>query len=165
MPIFDILCKKVSGVVRKDEPLKQYTYIGIGGPADVLVIPESIEELRWILTFAREQGVRYFIMGNGTNLIFDDGGYRGLVIKTNACLSRIQVNGESIFAGSGADLMDLILVAADAGLSCLEQLSGIPGTTLLRAWRPGVHILRTGFPALAWLPVRPRMCRAYEVRA
>jgi UDP-N-acetylmuramate dehydrogenase len=134
MPIFDILCKKVSGVVKKDEPLKQYTYIGIGGPADILVIPKSTEELRWILSFARERGLRYFVMGNGTNLIFDDRGYRGLVIKTNACLSRVQVNGESIFAGSGVDLMDLILAAADAGLSCLEQLAGIPGTVGGAVW-------------------------------
>ena len=134
MPIFDTLSKKVCGVVKKDEALKTYTYMRIGGPADILVIPESVDDLRWVLSFAREQELEYFIMGNGSNLIFDDGGYRGLVIKTNACFSQMQVKAESIFAGSGVNLTELILASAAAGFSCLEHLAGIPGTVGGAVW-------------------------------
>jgi UDP-N-acetylmuramate dehydrogenase len=134
MAIFDTLSKRIHGVVKRDEPLKPHTYMRIGGQADLLVIPENTEELRWVLSFARKQGLRYFIMGNGTNLIFDDRGYRGLVIKTGTCLNQVQVSGESIFAGSGVNLMDLILASANAGLSCLEQLAGIPGTVGGAIW-------------------------------
>lgn len=134
MHTFDTLFKQVRGIVKKDELLKQHTYMRVGGPADILVVPENLEELRRVLSYAREHGVRYFIMGNGTNLIFDDQGYRGMVIKTYGCLNQIHMKGESAFAGSGVDLMDLILATADAGLACLEQLAGIPGTVGGAVW-------------------------------
>lgn len=134
MPIFEVLSKKVRGVVKKDEPLEGHTYIRIGGPADILVIPETREELKWVLSFVRERGIRYFIMGNGSNLVFDDRGYRGVVIKTNAALGQLRVNAETIFSGSGVNLTDLILTSADSGLSCLEQLAGIPGTVGGAIW-------------------------------
>jgi UDP-N-acetylmuramate dehydrogenase len=134
MLTFDTIRSEISGIVKLNEVLKPYTYMKIGGPADMLVIPKSAEELKLVLSFAREQGVRYMIMGNGTNLVFDDEGYRGLVIKTNDCLNQIRAGERSIFAGSGVDLMELILYSANAGLSCLENLAGIPGTVGGAVW-------------------------------
>jgi UDP-N-acetylmuramate dehydrogenase len=134
MNISDAIAERIRGSVQRDVPLRDYTYMRVGGPADMLVVPERVKDLRWLLSFARERGARYFVMGNGTNLIFDDEGYRGIVIKTNACFSELQVRGESIFAGSGVDLMDLIRTAAEKGLSCLEQLAGIPGTVGGAIW-------------------------------
>ncbi|TET79421.1 MAG: UDP-N-acetylmuramate dehydrogenase [Candidatus Cloacimonadota bacterium] len=134
MPIYDGIKKRIKGVVKKDEMLKEYTYIRIGGPADVLVIPESSEDLRWLTTFLEKKGIRFFIMGNGTNLVFSDKGFRGVVIKTNRCFNEIKVFGNRIFAGSGVDLIKLILKSAECGLSCLETLSGIPGTVGGAVW-------------------------------
>lgn len=134
MRISETIGKQIRGVVLSDAPLKEYTSMRTGGPADTLVIPESATDLRWVLSFARERDLSYFIMGNGTNLIFDDDGYRGLVIKTNACFCDLRIKGNSVFAGSGVVLMDLIQASASAGLSCLEQLAGIPGTIGGAVW-------------------------------
>lgn len=134
MPIYDGIKKRIKGVVKKDEMLKEYTYIRIGGPADVLVIPESSEDLRWLTTFLEKKGIRFFIMGNGTNLVFSDKGFRGVVIKTNRCFNEIKVFGNRIFAGSGVDLIKLIMKSVECGLSCLETLSGIPGTVGGAVW-------------------------------
>ncbi len=134
MAIFDVIRKHIKGIVKAHEPLKPYTSMKIGGPADLLVIPERKEDLKWMLTFIRKEGLRSLVMGNGSNLIFDDRGYRGIIIKTNTCLSQMQINGGSIFAGSGMGLMELVLAAAERGLSCLEQLAGIPGTVGGAIW-------------------------------
>lgn len=134
MAIFDVIRKNVNGVVKEHESLKPHTSMKVGGPADVLVIPENGDDLRWLLSFARKEGLRHFVMGNGSNLIFDDRGYRGVVIKTTTCLNQMQIDRERIFAGSGMALMELVLAAAGKGLSCLEQLAGIPGTVGGAIW-------------------------------
>ncbi|MCK4233718.1 UDP-N-acetylmuramate dehydrogenase [candidate division WOR-3 bacterium] len=134
MDIYDTICKRIEGFMKRDELLKEHTYIRIGGPADILVIPENVEDLRWLVAFLKKKKVRCFVMGNGTNLIFSDKGFRGVVIKTNKCFNEIRVAENKIFAGSGVDLMNLILKSAESGLSCLEPLAGIPGTVGGAIW-------------------------------
>lgn len=128
MVIYDTIKKRIKGFVKKEEMLKYYTSVRIGGPADILAIPENPEDLKWLIVFLREKGIRSFIMGNGTNLIFSDRGFRGVVIKTNRCFNKVKVFENSIFSGSGIDLIELVLKSAEYGLSCLEPLTGIPGS-------------------------------------
>lgn len=64
-----------------DEPMKKHTSFKIGGPADIMVIPGSIEEIRWAIKVCKENNVPYFVMGNGSNLIVRDKGMRCIVIK------------------------------------------------------------------------------------
>ena len=134
MPIYNAIRKGISGVVKKDEMLKDYTFIRIGGPADILVIPENPEDFRWVIDFVKGKGIKCFIMGNGTNLIFSDRGFRGVVMKTNDCFDEIKFFENKIFAGSGLNLMDVIIKSTELGLSCLESLAGIPGTVGGAVW-------------------------------
>lgn len=134
MPIFDTIKRHVKGEVTKDVPLKEHTYIRIGGPADIFVIPEKGKEIKWLVRFLRERESRFFIMGNGTNLIFSDSGFRGVVIKTNRCFEDLQISEDNMFVGSGVDLMKAIYASAESGMSGLEKLAGIPGTLGGAVW-------------------------------
>jgi len=123
---------RISGTVRFDEPLGVYTSIGVGGVADVLALPESCEDLRRLVGFLTDHDVPFFPVGNWTNLVIRDGGYRGVVI----CLAKIrgmaprEGNGGRwyIVAEAGASLASLLLLAAQRGLPGLEFLAGIPGS-------------------------------------
>ncbi|TES92699.1 MAG: UDP-N-acetylmuramate dehydrogenase [Candidatus Cloacimonadota bacterium] len=134
MVIFDTIKKRIKGFVKRDEMLNEYTSIRIGGPADILVIPDNVEDFKWLIGFVRKREVRYFIMGNGTNLIFSDKGFRGVVIKTNRCFNEMKIFDDRIFAMSGIDLLKLILKSVENGLSSLEPLIGIPGTVGGAIW-------------------------------
>lgn len=70
----------VSGAVLFDEPLDRYTSMGVGGPADALVVPQSMEELVQLVRFLRKENIPFLTLGNGTNLIVRDGGCRGVVV-------------------------------------------------------------------------------------
>ena len=100
----------------------------VGGPADVLFLPDSIEEVAKALAWAGELGVPALLMGNGSNLIVRDGGVRGLVISLGERFSRIRVQGEELTAQAGASLKRVAAAAQEAGLSGLEFAAGIPGT-------------------------------------
>jgi UDP-N-acetylmuramate dehydrogenase len=134
MYIYDEIRGKITGEVRKDEMLKLHTYMGVGGPADIFICPQSSAEVLWLLKYLRRNQIRYFVMGNGTNLIFSDGGFRGVIIKTNMCFSELKVDSNRIFAGSGVDLLELVHKAAESGLSCIEKLAGIPGSVGGAVW-------------------------------
>lgn len=134
MIIFDTIKKRIKGFVKMDEMLNEYTSIRIGGPADILVIPDNVEDFKWLIGFVRKREARYFIIGNGTNLIFSDRGFRGVVIKTNRCFNEMKIFDDRIFAMSGIDLLKLILKSVENGLSSLESLIGIPGTVGGAIW-------------------------------
>ncbi len=134
MPIYEKIRKNLKGVALKNEMLKNHTSIKIGGPAQVFVAPDNSLELKWLVNFLKEKDVKYFIMGNGTNIIFDDRGYRGVVITTRKCFDEIKIEDDLIRVGSGIDLLKLILKSAEYGLSCLENLAGIPGTVGGAVW-------------------------------
>jgi UDP-N-acetylmuramate dehydrogenase len=111
-----------------DEPLKSHTSFRIGGPADVMALPENTKELSAVLSFCLSEGIRHMVMGNGSNLLFSDKGYRGAIIKLAKNMSGIEAKGEELRAQSGASLASLAARACSLGLSGLEFASGIPGT-------------------------------------
>ncbi len=114
--------------VLADEPMKRHTTFRIGGKADYFVCPDSAEKLRQILFLCREEGLPWFILGNGSNLLVSDEGYRGVVIQIYKRYQEVLIEGERIRAGAGILLSRLATLAGEAGLTGLEFASGIPGT-------------------------------------
>ena len=110
------------------EPMASHTTFRIGGPADFFVLPENVEELTCVLKLCAEEGVPYFILGNGSNLLVGDKGFRGVVIQLYKNFDGIEIQGTTIKARAGAMLIRVAKEAAGAGLTGLEFASGIPGT-------------------------------------
>ena len=111
--------------LQENIPLAPFTSFGIGGPARYFVQAWSAAELRDALFFAREKGVRYYLLGGGTNLLVSDRGLDGLVIRV--AFDEVRREGDGIRAQAGADLTGLVHRAAEWGLSGVESLAGIPG--------------------------------------
>jgi UDP-N-acetylmuramate dehydrogenase len=111
-----------------DEPMRNHTSFRIGGPADILVMPATIADLRRALQLARCMAVPLTITGNGSNLLVRDGGLRGMVVKLGDCFARITVEDARITAQSGALLADVSRAAGAHSLIGLEFAVGIPGT-------------------------------------
>lgn len=111
-----------------EEPMSRHTSFKIGGPADALVQPSGTEEIGNIISICKHYGIEYFIMGNGTNLLVSDAGYRGVIIKLQKNMDSIRIDGAQITAGAGVLLSQLASAALKASLSGFERLGGIPGT-------------------------------------
>ena len=110
------------------EPMYKHTSFKIGGPADIMVLPGSIEEIAMAVKVCRTNDCPYFVMGNGTNLLVKDGGYRGVIIKIGSNFSDYRINQERIYSQAGILLSALSQCAAESALEGLEFASGIPGT-------------------------------------
>lgn len=110
------------------EPMKNHTTFRIGGPADALALPKTPEEVAEVVRFCHEHAQPYYVLGNGSNLLVSDEGYRGLVLQLYRNFNEIQVNGEMITVQSGAMLAAVARTAYQTGLTGLEFASGIPGT-------------------------------------
>ena len=110
------------------EPMKNHTTFRIGGPADVLALPKTPEEVAEVVRFCNEHAQPYYVLGNGSNLLVSDEGYRGLVLQLYRNFNDIQVNGETITVQSGAMLAAVARTAYQNSLTGLEFASGIPGT-------------------------------------
>ena len=115
------------GAVTADEPMENYTSFRIGGPCDWMAVPQTEEELCRVLAFVRSEEIPYFVLGNGTNLLCSDAGFRGVVIRT-AKLDALSVCGETVRAGAGLSMTRTAFAAANASLTGLEFAHGIPGS-------------------------------------
>jgi UDP-N-acetylmuramate dehydrogenase len=111
-----------------DEPLKRYTAWKIGGPADALLEPKSIEELISATEIAREHHVPVTLLGGGTNVLVRDGGIRGLAIRLAKSLTHVEIDDTRVTADAGVLYPVLANTTAGRGLSGLEFATGIPGT-------------------------------------
>ena len=111
-----------------DEPMKQHTTFKIGGPADYFLVPESGEEAGEIIKICKQADIPYFILGNGSNLLVGDGGYRGAVIQIYRNMSAVTTEGTTITAQAGALLSSVAAAAKNASLTGFEFAGGIPGT-------------------------------------
>lgn len=112
----------------KNASMKEHTSFRAGGPVALLVIPGSVEELKFILRTLVAEETDYFIMGNGTNLLVRDEGYNGVIVKIGSDLSRVTVTGEKITAEAGALLSVVSGKALEYSLTGFEFASGIPGS-------------------------------------
>ncbi len=113
---------------KPDEPLRRYTAWKIGGPADALLEPKSVEELISAVRTAGEHGIPVTVLGGGTNVLVLDGGIRGLTIRLAKALTKVEVEGERVVADAGVLYPVLANTTAAKGLAGLEFATGIPGT-------------------------------------
>ena len=110
-----------------DEPMKKHTTFRVGGPADYFVMPKNIEEVQRIVAFCKDAKMPYYVLGNGSNLLVSDAGYRGVIIQIYKSMSEITVEGTTIRAQAGALLSKIGNIALDAELTGFEFAAGIPG--------------------------------------
>lgn len=116
------------GKVRANEALARHTTLKVGGPADLLVEPDSIEALKQTIHLVKEAGVPWRVIGRGSNLLVDDTGIAGVTIRLGRGLAKLDVNGEEVTVGAGYPFVALSAVISKKGLAGLEFASGIPGS-------------------------------------
>lgn len=119
---------EIRGEVRFKEPLSFHTSLRIGGPADIFVVPQDVDDIRHALKFAEREQLPVAVLGGGNNLLVGDRGIRGVVLKLEGCLGRAEYWGEEAVAGAGVSLSALIREAAALNLGGIEALVGVPAT-------------------------------------
>ena len=110
-----------------DAEMKKYVHFRVGGPADILLLPENKEQVIKSIQICKENNIPYFVLGNGSNLLVRDGGVKGVVIKLSE-VKNISVYDEVIEAECGAMLKDVSNAALENSLTGFEFACGIPGT-------------------------------------
>ena len=116
-------------ITKRDEPLAPHTHLKIGGPAEFLLQPRSVEELQAVLAACQKQSMPVRMLGGGFNLLVRDDPVSGAVVRLTApAFTEIEGNGKRIVAGGGGQLFDLIAFSVRKGLAGLETLVGIRGT-------------------------------------
>jgi UDP-N-acetylmuramate dehydrogenase len=116
------------GELLRDEPLSKHTTWKIGGPADLLLLPRSKEQLIAAIRLLHKHGVPWTNLGRGSNMLVLDNGIRGVVIKPSGGLDYVTFEGSTAIAGAAYSFIKLSVMAGKAGLTGLEFASGIPGT-------------------------------------
>ena len=117
----DLKCGKVEQIV-----LKNYTTYKVGGKT-TLATPRNIDDLKKLIIFLRDNNIKYKILGNGSNVIFNNSGYDGVVIKLSE-FNDLRITGSTVIAGAGYNLMKLAIKTCHMGLFGLDFATGIPGT-------------------------------------
>ncbi len=118
---------KVEGKVFMDELLSKHTTLRLGGEARYFLTAANPSDISKAVSFAREKNLPSFLMGRGSNILFSDEGFSGIVIST-VNMGKINVNNDKMIVQSGANLSDAINVAKGYSLSGFEYLVGIPGS-------------------------------------
>lgn len=124
---------KLTNIIGKDsvfvdEPMSRHITFRVGGPADFFVTPGTKEEVRDVIRVCQEEKMPYYIVGNGSNLLVSDKGYRGVIIQIYKEMNEVVVEGDMIKAQAGALLSGIAAKALAAELTGFEFASGIPGT-------------------------------------
>jgi len=114
-------------VIKQDEPLKNYTYTKVGGPADILVFPRDYQDIETVYTFVQNNTIPLTILGNGSNVLITDNGIRGIVVNLTL-LTKIETKNGIISAQCGARIIDVSYQALEDRLKGLEFACGIPGS-------------------------------------
>lgn len=112
--------------IKKNEPLQKYTTFKIGGPAKYFIEANNLEDIKKALTFAKAKKTKVFILGGGSNVLFSDNGFKGIIICTK--MAEYVLEGTNLVVDCGLQIGLLVKLMADKGLSGIEFLAGIPGT-------------------------------------
>jgi len=118
----------IEGRVLFDAPLRHFTSMKVGGPADTLLFPKNRDELKKVVRYARRKKIPLLILGKGTNLVVRDKGVRGWIVNLTQGMKKIEMEGEVVVAEAGSSLQRLVQFSVQKGLTGLEPFSGIPGT-------------------------------------
>ncbi|MGA9226178.1 MAG: UDP-N-acetylmuramate dehydrogenase [Mesobacillus sp.] len=116
------------GSVKENEPLANHTTMKIGGPADILIEPSSIDNLKKAIDVIKNSGVKWTVIGRGSNLLVSDKGIEGAVIKLGSGLDELKIEGNRVTAGGGMSLVNFAITISRKGLAGLEFAGGIPGS-------------------------------------
>lgn len=119
-------------IIFYNEPLKKHSTFRIGGNADVLVVPQNLLQIKTLFSYIKEKSIPYIVIGNGSNLLFSDEGFRGIVVKIGSEFSGIEStltdDGMILNVKAGTLLSRLAAFACENSLTGLEFASGIPGS-------------------------------------
>ena len=127
--LYLLLQREVPGLeVRAQEPMSSHTTFKVGGPAAVMALPVTEQQLVSAVKLARSEGVEPWWVGLGSNLLVDDNGLNAFVIRTAPQMNACKVEGTTVTAWAGAPLAQVANAAADRGLTGLEFAHGIPGS-------------------------------------
>ncbi len=126
--ITEALRRILGAGLRLDEPMSRHTTISVGGPARFMAVPRTAGQVAALVRYAQAEGLDYFVLGKGSNLIVRDGGYGGLVIKMNTHLTRVRYNRRTVYAEAGASWARLARAVTKLGRTGMEFGIGIPGT-------------------------------------
>lgn len=114
--------------ILREEPMSRHTTFRVGGEAELLLNIQSKEQLEKLVPYFKEVGIPYFIMGNGSNLLVGDKGYRGVILKLGSRMSRISADGNRLTVQAGCLMSQIAREAYEHSLTGFEFASGIPGT-------------------------------------
>jgi UDP-N-acetylmuramate dehydrogenase len=117
---------KTFGHLKTNIPLSKFTTFRIGGPAQFLVEVTEEEKLIELLNFVTSSGLEYFVLGGGSNILFPDNGFEGVVIKIST--NKIEIKEDNIIAAAGTPLGAIVNAASKNELTGMEWAVGIPGT-------------------------------------
>jgi len=120
--------KKICAATQKNVRLSDLSSFKIGGTARVVVEPSSLEEIIRIFDYLNTQNIKHVIIGNSTNLLFDDKGYDGVIVRISSKFAHVEFRGTTVVADAGVSLSGLSVLACRRGLGGLEDAFGIPGT-------------------------------------
>lgn len=126
--IYELMKKKVGVKCLLNESMKKYTSFKIGGVADLIVLPNSIEQISEIIKLCNKYKINYIVLGNGTNVLINDQGIRDLVIKIDNNFNALTINENKIIAQAGCLLPNICNFVLDNSVGGMEELCGIPGT-------------------------------------
>lgn len=116
------------GAVKENEPLANHTTMKIGGPADILIEPSSIDNLQKAMELIKTHTSKWTVIGRGSNLLVSDKGIEGVVIKLGAGMDDLEIDGTRVMVGGGMSLVNFAMTISRKGLSGLEFAGGIPGS-------------------------------------
>lgn len=127
------MSKSLEDIISKDrikynEPMSKHTTMRVGGPVDIMVLPNTVEEIVAVIKYAKENNIPVKVLGNGSNVIVSDLGIEGIVIKLTSNLANITLDGEYITVGAGVTMPKMAGVLKNNSLAGFEFASGIPGT-------------------------------------
>jgi len=123
------LLEDFKDIIKRDEPLADYTHFKLGGPAQYMAHPRHLDDLKGLLARCRDEGLMFRVLGGGCNVLIRDEGVKGVIVRLDApAFAEIRPERDGIVAGSGAPLRSVIAESLRGNLAGLEVLVGIPGT-------------------------------------
>lgn len=126
MDLFNIVYEKSQ--IKVDEPMKDHINFNVGGPADILLIPNSADQIKKTICVCKKNNIPFYVIGNGSNILVKDGGVRGVIIKLTEMNKITLVSNNEIKAECGALLKDVSEKAEQESLTGFEFACGIPGS-------------------------------------
>ncbi len=114
--------------ILKNESLKKHSTFKIGGEAKYIVMPSCVDEIKELISYLKNKNIKFYVIGNGSNLLFDDDGFDGVIVKIAKNFSDVKIENNVIYAQSGATLARIANLALENSLTGFEFAAGIPGT-------------------------------------